>query len=148
MANALYKNGGRQVVFMIAPMLLCKNTVYSYFRAIKEKNIDNLVDMFEDEAVIQEPFSKETQLQDKRNFRSFFQIVCMANEDLEHDLFFEDATDDNGTSVLCTFQRGGTVCARFNFRFGTSTRMNAKGIIERRIAKLQIQFLAPYENWK
>jgi hypothetical protein len=132
---------------MIAPMLLCKNTVYSYFRAIKEKNIDNLIDMFEDDAVIQEPFSKEAQLQDKRTFRSFFQIACMANEDLEHDLFFEDATDDNGISVLCIFQRGGTVCARFNFRFGPSTRMNAKGIIERRIAKLQIQFLSPYENW-
>ena len=71
----------------------------------------------------------------------------MANEELGRDLFFEDATDDNGTCVLCTFQRGATVCARFNFRFSPSTRMNAKGIIERRIAKLQIQFLCPYENW-
>ena len=124
------------------------NTIHSYFRAIKEKDIDKLVDMFEDDAVIQEPFSKEAQLRDKRNFKSFFQIVCMANEELEHDLFFEDATDDNGTSVLCTFQKGQTVCARFSFRFGPSTRMNAKGIIERRIAKLQIQFLSPYENWK
>ena len=68
------------------------NTIYSYFRAIKEKDIDKLVDMFEDDAVIQEPFSKEAQLRDKRNFKSFFQIVCMANEELEHDLFFEDAT--------------------------------------------------------
>lgn len=124
------------------------NTIYSYFRAIKEKDIDKLVDMFEDDAVIQEPFSKEAQLQDKRNFRSFFEIVRMANEELEHDLFFEDATDDNGRSVLCTFQRGETVCARFSFRFGPNSRMNAKGIIERRIAKLQIQFLSPYENWK
>ncbi len=128
-------------------MLPSKNTVYSYFRAIKEKDIDNLIDMFEDDAVIQEPFSKEAQLQDKRNFRSFFQIVCMANEELEHDLFFEDATDENGTSVLCTFQRGETVCARFSFRFGPSTRMNTKGIIEKKIEKLQIQFLSPYENW-
>ena len=61
-------------------------------------------------------------------------------------LYFEDGTDDNGTSVLCTFQRGETVCARFSFRFGSSTRMNAKGIIERKIEKLQIQFLSPYEN--
>jgi ketosteroid isomerase-like protein len=127
-------------------MLPSKNTVYGYFRAIKEKDIDNLVDMFEDDAVIHEPFSKEGQLQDKRNFRSFFQIVCMANEGLEHDIFFEDATDDNGTSVLCTFQKGETVCARFSFRFSSSTRMNAKGIIERKIEKLQIQFLSPCEN--
>ena len=35
------------------------NTIYSYFRAIKEKDIDKLVDMFEDDAVIQEPFSKK-----------------------------------------------------------------------------------------
>jgi hypothetical protein len=128
-------------------MLPDKNTVYSYFRAIKENDIDNLVDMFEDEAVIHEPFSKEAQLRDKRDFKSFFQIVCMANEELEHDLFFEDATDENGTSVLCTFQRGETVCARFSFRFGPSTRMNTKGIIEKKIEKLQIQFLSPYENW-
>ena len=72
----------------------------------------------------------------------------MANEELEHDLFFEDEPDDNGLSVLCTFQRGETVCARFSFRFSLSSRMNAKGMIERRIAKLQIQFLSPYENWK
>ena len=124
------------------------NTIYSYFRAIKEKDIDKLVDMFEDDAVIQEPFSKETQLRDKRNFKSFFQIVCMANEELEHDLYFEEGTDDNGTSVLCTFQRGETVCARFSFRFSSSTRMNAKGIIERKIEKLQIQFLSPYEKWR
>jgi ketosteroid isomerase-like protein len=124
------------------------NTIYSYFRAIKEKDIDKLVDMFEDDAVIQEPFSKEAKLRDKRNFKSFFQIVCLANEELDHDLFFEDATDDNGTSVLCTFQKGQTVSARFSFRFGPSTRMNAKGLIERRIAKLQIQFLSPYENLK
>src|SRR6266540_3150004 len=127
-------------------MLPGKNTIYSYFRAIKEKDIDNLVDMFEDEAVIHEPFSNEAQLRDKRDFKSFFQIVCMANEELEHDLFFEDATDDNGTSVLCTFQRGETICARFSFRFGPSTRTSSKGIIERKIEKLQIQFLSPYET--
>jgi hypothetical protein len=131
---------------MIRNMLPEKNTVYSYFRAIKEKDIDKLVDMFEDDAVIQEPFSKEAQLRDKRDFRSFFQIVCMANEELEHDLFFEDTTDGNATSVLCTFQKGETVCARFSFRFGPSTRMNAKGVIERKIEKLQIQFLSPYET--
>lgn len=125
-------------------MLPSKNTVYSYFRAIKEKDIDNLVDLFEDEAVIHEPFSKEAQLRDKRDFKSFFQIVCMTNEELEHDLFFEDATDDNATSVLCTFQKGETVCARFSFRFGPNTRMNAKGIMERKIEKLQIQFISPY----
>ena len=127
-------------------MLPSKNTVYSYFRAIKENDIDNLIDMFEDDAVIQEPFSKEAQLQDKRNFRSFFQIVCMANEELEHDLFFEDEPDDNGISVLCTFQEGETVCVRFSFRFSPSSRMNAKGMIERRIAKLQIQFLSLGSN--
>ena len=102
-------------------MLPSKNTVYSYFRAIKDKDIDKLVDMFEDDAVIQEPFSKEDQLRNKRNFKSFFQIVCMASEVLEYDLYFEEETDDNGTSVLCTFQRGETVCARFCFRFGSST---------------------------
>jgi hypothetical protein len=129
-------------------MLPSKNTVYSYFRAIKEKDIDNLIDMFEDEAVIHEPFSKEAQLRDKRDFKSFFQIVCMVNEELEHELFFEDATDDNRTSVLCTFQRGETVWGRFSFGFGPSTRTNSKGIIERKIEKLQIQLLSPYESMK
>lgn len=129
---------------MLAPMLPSKNTVYSYFRAIKDKDIDNLIDMFEDDAVIQEPFSKEDQLRKMRYFKSFFQIVCI----LEYDLYFEEETDDNGASVLCTFQRGETVCARFCFRFGSSTRINAKGIIERKIEKLEIQFLSPYEDWR
>ena len=128
-------------------MLPIKNALYSYFRANKEKDIDNLVDMFEDDAVIHEPFSKEHQLRDKRDFKSFFQIVCMASEGFDYDLYFEEGTDDNRASVLCTFQRGETVCARFCFQFGSSTRMNRKGMIERKIEKLQIQYLNPYEKW-
>jgi len=103
-----------------------------------------LIDMFEDAAVIQEPFCKEDHLRNKLDFKSFFQIVCIS----EYDLYFEEETDDNGASVLCTFQRGETVCAGFCFRFGSSTRMNAKGIIERKIEKLEIQFLSPDEIWR
>lgn len=129
-------------------MLPEKNTIQSYFRAIKRKDIDNLVDMFEDEAVIHEPFSKEGQLRDKRDFRPFFQVICMAIEELEHDLLIEDVTDeDDVLSVLCTFQRGETVCVRFSFRFGPNSRMNIKGVMERKIQKLQIQFLNRSEFW-
>lgn len=129
-------------------MLPGRNTVYDYFKSNKEKDIDNLIDLFEDQAEIQEPFSKESPLRDKHNFRSFFQIVCMANKELDHDIFFEDATDDNALSVLCTFQKGKTVCALFSFRFGPNMRMNAKGIMERKIKKLQIQFIIPYETYE
>lgn len=129
-------------------MLLGRNTVYDYFKSIKEKDIDNLIDLFEDQAEIQEPFSKESPLRDKHNFRSFFQIVCMANKELVNDIFFEDATDDNALSVLCTFQKGKTVCARFSFLFGPNMRMNAKGIMERKIKRLQIQFISPYETYE
>jgi len=127
-------------------MLPVKNTLYNYFRAIKEKDIDNLVDMFEDDAVIHEPFSKERQLRGKREFKSFFQIVCLASEGSDYDLYFEEGTDDNGASILCTFQRGETICARFCFQFGSSIRVNRRGIIERKIENLQIQFLSPYVN--
>lgn len=129
-------------------MLPGRNTVYDYFKSNKEKDIDNLIDLFEDQAEIQEPFSKESPLRDKHNFRSFFQIVCMANKELDHDIFFEDATDDNALSVLCTFQKGKTVCALFSFRFGPNMRMNAKGIMERKIKRLQIQFIIPYETYE
>ena len=123
-------------------MLPEKNTIQSYFRAIKRKDISNLVDMFEDEAVIHEPFSKEVQLRGKLDFRRFFQVICMAIEELKHDLLIEeDATDENGLSVLCTFQRGETVCARFSFQFGPNSRLNTNGVMKRKIQKLQIQFL-------
>jgi hypothetical protein len=129
-------------------MLPERNTVCDYFKSVKEKDIDNLIDLFEDQAEIQEPFSKESPLRDEHNFRSFFQIVCMANEELDHDIFFEDETDDNALSVLYAFQKGKTVCARFSFRFGPNMRMNAKGIMERKIKRLQIQFISPYETYE
>lgn len=84
-----------------------RNTIQSYFRAIKRKDIDNLVDMFEDEGVIHEPFSKEVLLRDKRDFKPFFQVICMAIEELEYELLIDDVTDEDGLSILCTFQRGG-----------------------------------------
>jgi len=117
-----------------------RNTIQSYFRAIKRKDID-LVDMFEDEGVIHEPFSKEVLLRDKRDFKPFFQVICMTFEELEHDLLIEDVTNRDGLSILCTFQRGESVCVRFTFRFGPNSRMNTRGAMERKIQKLQIQFL-------
>ena len=128
----LFKSSCRKEILTDRNMLSEKNTIQNYFRAIRRKDINNLVDMFEDEAVIHEPFSKEVQLRDKLDFRPFFQVICMAIEELKHDLLIEEATDENGLSVLCTFQRGETVCARFNFQFGPNSRLNTNGVMERK----------------
>lgn len=73
-------------------------------------------------------------------------VIFMANEGVEHELFFEDATDDKVISVLCTFKKENTISALLSFRFGQSTQRNTKGITERRIENLQIHFLS-YNNF-
>ena len=67
------------------------------------------------EAVIHEPFSKEVQLRDKLDFRPFFQVICMAIEELKHDLLIEDVTDEDGLSVLWYLSKGRNSLCRSAF---------------------------------
>jgi SnoaL-like domain len=104
-----------------------KSIVYEYFRLIKNKDIDGILNLFNENAVIYEPFSNiEGGLQGKSAIRPFFDVVLMANDGLQYKIEFVKAQDgsnnenkedsNNQVTALVTFERGGTVQGQFTFK--------------------------------
>ena len=64
--------------------------VFEYFRLIKNKDIEQLMDLFADYAIIYEPFSKLTEgLKGKSAIESFLRVSLMANDALQHHIIIE-----------------------------------------------------------
>ncbi|MGB8032504.1 MAG: nuclear transport factor 2 family protein [Nitrososphaeraceae archaeon] len=116
-----------------------KDIVFEYFRLIKNKDLEHLLDLFAYDAVVYEPFSKLAGgLRGRSAIESFLKVAIMANDALKHEIIIEkkpytttmDDTsgnkDDNTISygknnsnksitALVTFERGESATARFTF---------------------------------
>jgi len=140
-----------------------RDIVFEYFRRIKDKDIPGLLDLFTDDAVIYEPFSKSediqgetTGLHGKQRIEPFLGVVVMANEGVEGnitiDKIYEKMDDSNNKSTeisaIVTFERGDKITARFTFELishATNNSNNSKNNIntnqnKKKIKSLHIQF--------
>lgn len=83
----------------------CRQVVSDYFRLIKEKDIHGLLNMFTDDCIIYEPFSKGSTLYNNNGAKksclkgiseieSFLNIVMMASSGLEYEIKFMDEPMD------------------------------------------------------
>ncbi|HZI70598.1 MAG TPA: hypothetical protein VFD60_05490 [Nitrososphaeraceae archaeon] len=143
-----------------------RDIVFEYFRRIRDKDVSGLLDLFTDDAVIYEPFSKSediqgktTGLHGKQGIESFLGVVVMANEGLEGDItidkIYEKMDDSNSKSTeisaIVTFERGNRITARFTFELislvidNVNNSKNIKNNIntnqnEKKIKSLHIQF--------
>jgi ketosteroid isomerase-like protein len=137
-----------------------KDIVFEYFRRIRNKDVSGLLDLFTDDAVIYEPFSKSediqgetTGLHGKQRIEPFLGVVVMANEGVEGNItiekIYEKMDDSNNKSTeisaIVTFERGDKITARFTFELispTTSNSNNSKNTNQRekKIKSLHIQF--------
>lgn len=119
-----------------------EDIVFEYFRLIKKKDIERLINLFSPNAIIYEPFSKlRGGLKGKQAIESFLKIVIMANDSLKHHITIENSSDvknrsnignndnDNRNNnknnsisshdkviiALVIFEKGDSVKARFTF---------------------------------
>ena len=108
-----------------------KDIVFEYFRRIKDKDVPGLLDLFTDDAVVYEPFSKAdddiqgktTGLRGKHAIEPFLGVVVMANEGVEGIITIDksdEKTDGSKSkftqiSAIVTFERGDRITARFTF---------------------------------
>ena len=107
-----------------------EHIVFEYFKLIKNKDIEQLMDLFADDAIIYEPFSKLVEgLKGKSAIESFLRVAIMANDTLQHNIIIEKENQKNdmkksynGKSItaLVTFEREDTVKARFVFELGSN----------------------------
>jgi SnoaL-like domain len=125
-----------------------EDIVREYFRGLKNKDIDRLLDLFTEDAIIHEPFSKldrgRTVLRGKSTIVSFLKVAMMASDGLKYEIKFEKPEprqDSHSNQVICyvTFERGGKARARFTFELGSEQNHNAHR--EKKILALRIEFI-------
>ncbi len=109
--------------------------VNEYFRLITNRDIVDIISLFDEDAIVYEPFSNENGLHGKAVIENFLKVVFMANTGLNRTIKFESVTKDSAVALV-TFERGDSAKARFSFQFVTD-RITAL----KRIKELRIQFI-------
>lgn len=101
--------------------------VYDYFRLIDEQDLDGVLSPFSDDAIVYEPFSRETNgLTGKAAIRDFLRITIMANagsfpaiefanRDHEDGYATERDLETNEITALVTFQDDPKLKGKFQF---------------------------------
>ena len=114
--------------------------VNKYFQAISKRDVYDLLELFDDDAVVYEPFSNIKQgLQGKSAIENFLRVAIMANAGLKRTIKFVDETEDKITAIV-TFERGDSVTGKFSFTFITSK--DEKSLTSnKRIKVIKIEFI-------
>ena len=128
-----------------------EDVVVEFFSLIEGKNIDRLLNLFSEDSVIYEQFSKiEGGLRGKSAIEPFLKVSIMAIDGSQHQIKFEPRSQldtniaNNNNKVvnaLVKFQKGDILKARFTFEFDGSNEIKSHQIETRTIIKtLSIQF--------
>ena len=113
--------------------------IKEYFGKIRSRDIDGLLDLFSDDAVVHEPFSRAKTLLGKTEIRSFLKSVIMANEGLQYEIKIErqKANPVDNFIAFVIFRKGHAINSRFTFSFDDADRANTNV----KIKSLLIEFL-------
>lgn len=110
-----------------------------YFKCIDSKDLDGILDLFDYDAVIYEPFSKAHELHGRSEIKPFLKVAMMANSKLHHKIKIQkpNTYNDNNNKIiaLITFEKGEKIKSKFTFEF-TDNELKQK-----RIKSLRIEFL-------
>lgn len=110
--------------------------VIEYFKKITFNDVDGLLRLFSDDAVIFQPFTK-TAIAGKSQIESFLKTVFMANSEMQRVLRFERTPGDNAQLIVfVTFLKSAILKGKFTFKFDTK---NSK--LVGRIKSLKIEFV-------
>jgi len=113
--------------------------VARYFRYMDNKDLDGILDLFDYDAVVYEPFSKVEELHGMSAIEPFFKVAMMANNELRRTIKIEKTkkvnNNNNEITALTTFEKGDKVKGRFTFEFIEDD------LGEKRVKSLHIEFL-------
>jgi len=113
-----------------------EEAVSRYFRCIDNKDLSGMLDLFDYDAVVYEPFSNITGgLNGSSSIEPFLRVAMMANSSLQRTIIIEKPTKPNKVTALIIFEKGDKVKAKFTFEF---TNGNSG---EKTIRSLHIEFL-------
>lgn len=118
-----------------------ESLVLDYFQRVKSGDLSGLSDLFSDDSIIYEPFSKSKYVTGKSDIESFLRTVIMANVGLQQEIKngkreMKGRSNENRVVVLVTFHKGGSITGRFTFEFA-----RPDGLITGKIKTLNIEFV-------
>jgi|SRR5436853_1678111 len=113
-------------------VLANEQMVHEYFRLISKKDVYGLLDLFAEDSVVYEPFSKENGLHGKSTIQHFLKVAVMANAGLKRTITFGQKAVD-AITALVTFERGDSVKGSFSFLFVIEEVSGRKKIKELKI---------------
>jgi hypothetical protein len=114
--------------------LSSEEIVSQYFKLIENKNLNGILDLFDTDAVVYEPFSKVEGLKGIGSIEPFIKVAMMANSNLKRIIEIEKPSKPGKVIALVTFEKGDKVKGRFTFEF-------EDGAAGKKIKSLHIQFL-------
>lgn len=93
--------------------------VQRYFNRIKAGDIEGLLDLFSDDSMIQEPFSRSKVLLGKSKIEPFLRSVIMANEGLAYKISIEKQKSNYNCNLVAfvMFCKEHIINSRFTFGF-------------------------------
>jgi hypothetical protein len=110
--------------------------ISEYFKCIDNKDLDGLLDLFDYDAVVHEPFSNITGgLQGRSSIEPFLKVAMMANANFRRTINIDKSTKPNKLTAMVTFEKGDRVRGRFTFEFSDGTEGR------KRIKLLKIEFM-------
>jgi len=86
------------------------------------------MNLFSEDSVIHEPFSKSKCLMGKSEIEPFLRTVVMANKGMQYELEIEksgEGTDKNMLIVLVRFNKVGSIASKFRFEFQPQDESNS-----------------------
>ena len=113
--------------------------VQEYFKRIKSGDVQGLLELFSDDSIIYEPFSRSKHLFGKSEIEPFLKSVIMANEGVQYELKIVEQKNKSKNNVvaLVIFRKENELRSRFTFGFENSDDFK----ILRRIKSLIIEFI-------
>lgn len=109
-----------------------EDLVRRFFRLMESKEMEDLLNLFEYDAVVREPFSREKGLHGRSEIEPFLKVAMMASSDLRRKIEIDKFNGDaDRVSALVTFERGDKLKGRFTFELDPASK---------KIRSLDIQF--------
>lgn len=94
--------------------------IQRYFKCIDNRDLSGILDLFDYDAVLYEPFSNiEGGLRGKSSIEPFLKVAMMANSSLQRTIKIEKPSKTNSDRIvaLITFEKGDKVKSKFTFAF-------------------------------
>jgi len=115
-----------------------EDVVYQYFKCIDSKDLGGILDLFDYDATVYEPFSNiKGGLKGRSSIEPFLKVALMANTDLRRKIKIEKLSKPNANRVvaLITFEKGEKVKGKYTFGLEDDPTDGKK------IKSLRIEFL-------